>query len=188
MLACFLGSKENSMAMPIVVILVVILAFLAFVATRPAEFRIARSRTLPATPATVHAYVNDFHKWPEWSPWEKLDPTMKKEWSGAPAGVGASYHWVGNNKVGEGRMTITDSRAPQSVTLRLEFIKPFAATNVAQFDLAPSGSGTNVTWAMTGQRNFVMKAFGLFMNMDKLVGTDFEKGLASLDAVTADAS
>lgn len=168
-------------------VVVVLAALLGFAATRPSAFRIERSRTLQALPAVVHAYVNDFHKWPEWSPWEKLDPSMKKDWSGAPAGIGASYHWIGNSKAGEGRMTITDSRAPQSVTMRLEFIKPWRATNTAQFDLAPSGSGTHVVWAMTGEYGFAAKAFGLFMNMDKLVGRDFEQGLANLDAVTAKA-
>ena len=173
------------MLVTIVVLLVVLGAFAAFVATRPADFRVVRSRTLAAPPAVVHGYVNDFHKWPEWSPWEKLDPTMKREHSGPPAGPGATYHWVGNRKVGEGRMTITDSRPPQSVTLRLEFIKPWRATNITQFDFVPSGSGTNATWAMTGRNNFMAKAFGVFMNFEKLVGPDFEKGLASLDAVTS---
>jgi hypothetical protein len=166
--------------------LVLILVGLAvFVATRPAEFRIVRSRTVAAPPDVVHAYVNDLHKWPEWSPWEKLDPAMKREYSGAPAGPGAAYHWSGNDDVGEGRMTITDSRPPQSVTIRLEFLKPFAATNTTQFDFAPSGSGTNVTWAMTGHNNFMAKAFSAFMDMDEMVGADFEKGLAGLDTATA---
>jgi hypothetical protein len=127
----------------IAVVLVVIVAGLAaFIATRPSELRIARSRPVQAPPDVVYAYVSDFHKWPEWSPWEKLDPAMKREISGPPAGPGATYHWVGNDQVGEGRMTITDSRAPQSVTIRLEFIKPWTATNTTQFDFAPSGSGT----------------------------------------------
>lgn len=173
----------------IAVVLVVIVAGLAaFIATRPSEFRIARSRTVQAPPDVVYAYVSDFHKWPEWSPWEKLDPAMKKEISGPPAGPGATYHWAGNDQVGEGRMTITDSRAPQSVTIRLEFIKPWTATNTTQFDFAPSGSGTQVTWAMTGHNNFMAKAFGLFMDMEKMVGPDFKKGLADLDRATAAAA
>ena len=168
-----------------IALVVLVVAFAAFVATRPADFRISRSRTVVATPDVVYAYVNDFHNWPEWSPWEKLDPGMKREHSGSPAGPGASYRWAGNNEVGEGRMTITDSRPSQAVTIHLEFVKPFAATNTAQFDLAPSGTGTNVTWSMTGHNNFLAKAAGVFMNMDKLVGGDFEKGLANLDAATA---
>jgi hypothetical protein len=170
----------------IAIVLVLILAgFAVFVATRPADFRIVRSRTVAAPPDVVHAYVNDFHKWPEWSPWEKLDPAMKRDYSGAPAGTGAAYHWSGNNDVGEGHMTITDSRPAQSVTIRLEFLKPFAATNTTQFDFAPSGSGTQVRWAMNGHNNFMAKAFSAFMDMDKMVGSDFEKGLAGLDAATA---
>ncbi len=167
---------------------VIVVALAAFIATRPAEFRIVRSRTLSAPPAVVHGYVNDFHKWAEWSPWEKLDPALKRDHSGAPAGTGAVYAWSGNSQVGEGRMTITDSRAPHSVTIRLEFIKPFAATNTSQFDFAPSGSGTQVTWAMSGRNNFTSKAFSVFMDMDKMVGADFERGLANLDTVTAAAA
>jgi uncharacterized protein YndB with AHSA1/START domain len=163
-------------------LVVIVAAFAGFVATRPADFRIVRSRTVAAPPDVVHAYVNDFKRWAEWSPWEKLDPTMKRELSGATAGPGAVYYWNGNDKVGEGRMTITDSQAPKSVTIRLEFLKPFAATNTTQFDLVPSGSGTSVTWAMTGRNNFVAKAMCLFMDMDKMVGPDFERGLAQLDA------
>jgi len=156
-----------------------------FIATRPSEFLITRTRTFAAPPEVVHAYVNDFHKWAEWSPWEKLDPGMMREYSGAPVGAGASYHWLGNDEVGEGRMTITESTPPQRVTIRLEFLKPFPATNTAVFYIDRGGLGTEVTWSMTGHNNFMAKAFGLFMNMDKLVGGDFAKGLAELDAVTA---
>lgn len=168
-----------------VALVVVVAAFLAFVATRPSEFRITRSRTLAAPPEIVHAHIDDLRRWSGWSPWEKLDPGMKREFSGAAAGPGASYHWVGNKQVGEGRMTITDSQPGRSVTLRLEFLKPWTATNTTQFELAPSGKGTQVSWTMTGSNNFMAKLFCVFMNMDKLVGGDFEKGLAGLDAVTA---
>lgn len=168
------------------IVLVVAIAVLAgVIAARPSELRITRSRIVAAPPTAVHAYVNDFHNWPQWSPWEKLDPSMKREITGSPAGPGAVYYWSGNSEVGEGRMTITDSNPPQSVTIRLEFLKPFAATNMTQFELTPSGAGTQVTWSMTGHHNFISKAFGLFMNMDKIVGADFEKGLANLDAATA---
>ena len=170
-----------------IVVALILVALAGYVATRPAEFRIVRSRTMTAPPDVVHAYVNDLHRWSEWSPWEKLDPAMKREHSGPPAGPGAAYHWSGNSDVGEGRMTITDSRPPSSVTLRLEFLKPFAATNTTQFDFAPSGAGTSVTWAMSGHNNFMAKAFSAFMDMDKMVGTDFEKGLANLDAATTSA-
>ena len=170
----------------IVVVVVVIVAALAgFIAMRPSEFRIARSRQLSAPAAVVHTHVDDFHKWPEWSPWERIDPAMKREVSGTPVGTGATYYWSGNNKAGEGRMTITDSRPPHSVTIRLEFLRPWKATNEIQFDLVPNGSGTDVIWAMSGHNNFMPKAMGLVMNMEKLVGPDFEKGLAELDTVTA---
>ena len=168
-----------------IAIVAVVAAWAAFVATRPSEFRITRARTMAAPPEAVHALVNDFHKWTEWSPWEKLDPDLKREYSGPSAGVGAAYHWVGNNKVGEGRMTITGSQPPHGVTLRLEFLKPWKATNTTQFEFLPSGSGTTVTWTMTGTNNFMFKAMGLFMNMDKMVGPDFEKGLANLETATA---
>lgn len=169
--------------------LAVILAVLAVVvATRPAEFRLSRSRTIQAPPDVAHSYVSDFHRWQAWSPWEKLDPAMKRDHSGAPSGTGAVYHWAGNRDVGEGRMTITDSQPPRSVTIRLEFLEPFATTNITQFDFAPSGAGTHVTWTMTGRNNFMAKAFSLVMDMEKMVGPDFEKGLANLDAATASAS
>jgi hypothetical protein len=169
--------------------LVVLLAgFAVFVATRPGDFRVARTRALAAPPAVVHGYLSDFHKWPEWSPWEKLDPAMKRELSGASAGPGAVYYWSGNDKVGEGRMTILDSQPGKSVTIKLEFLKPFAATNKTQFDLTPTGTGTNVAWTMSGHNNFVSKLFCLFMDMDKMVGGDFDKGLAQLDSATAAAA
>jgi hypothetical protein len=170
-----------TVAIAVIVVLVVVIAL------RPSDFRIVRSRLLSASPAVVHAHVNDFHQWAEWSPWEKLDPMLKREFSGPTAGSGAVYHWVGNSKAGEGRMTITDSRPPHGVTIRLEFIKPWTATHVTQFDFEPSGAGTQVTWTMTGRNNFMTKAMGLFMSMDKMIGPDFEKGLANLDAVTAKA-
>ena len=140
-----------------------------------------------APPEVVHAHVNDFHKWREWSPWEQLDPALTREYSGAAAGPGAVYSWSGNREVGQGRMTITDRRAPQSLTIRLEFVKPWTATKITQFDFAPTASGTNVTWTMSGQHNFMAKAFGLVMDRDTMVGSYFEKGLASLDATTAGA-
>jgi hypothetical protein len=171
-----------------IALLLAVALLAGFIATRPSEFTIQRTRTLAAPPEVVHTYVNDFHKWAEWSPWEKLDPGMLREYEGPPAGPGASYHWVGNEDVGEGRMTITASTPPESVTIHLEFVKPFPATNTAEFFIVAGGLGTDVTWAMSGHNNFVAKAFGLFMNMDKMVGTQFEKGLADLDAVTAAAT
>ena len=170
------------------VLLVILAGLVGFIAARPSEFLIVRSRTLAAPPEVVHAYVNDFHKWIEWSPWEKVDPALIREYSGAPVGAGASYHWLGNDQVGEGRMTITESRAPESVIIRLEFLKPFQATNTAEFFIMHGGLGTEVTWSMTGHNSFMAKAFGLFVNLDKQVGGDFETGLAELDAVTVAAT
>lgn len=158
-------------------------ALLALVATRPDAFRVERSATIAAPPATVFALVNDFHQWARWSPWEKLDPQMHKAFEGAPSGVGASLHWLGNKKAGEGRMTITESQPSTHLVTALEFIRPFAASNVAAFALAPVPGGVAVTWSMTGRNNFMLKAFGLFANMDQLIGKDFEEGLANLKRV-----
>jgi uncharacterized protein YndB with AHSA1/START domain len=165
-----------------------VLAVLAVViATRPPTYHIERSVAVAAPPEAVFAPVNDFHSWPAWSPWEKLDPQMKKTFDGAPAGVGAIYSWSGNNKVGEGRMTMEKSERPSLISIKLEFLKPFASTSTATFTFAPDGQGTKATWAMDGNNNFVGKAFGLFMNMDKMMGGDFDRGLASLKVIAESA-
>lgn len=163
----------------------VVVLFLAAVATRPAKFHIERSATVAAPPAIAFAQVNDFHRWAEWSPWDKMDPSMKKTYEGPAAGVGSMYSWLGNDKVGEGKMTITESTPGAKVTLKLEFIKPFAATNMTTFTFAPEGEGTKVTWAMDGDNNFMSKAMQMFMSMDKMVGPDFERGLSNLNTVSA---
>jgi hypothetical protein len=169
----------------LVLLALLLAAAVGYVAMQPSEFRVSRTRTLAAPPEIVHAYVNDFHKWVEWSPWEKIDPALRREYSGAPEGPGAIYEWAGNEQVGEGRMTITGSNPPESVTIQLEFQKPVEASNTAEFYFDRGGLGTDVTWSMTGRSDFVGKAFALFMSMDKMVGADFEKGLAALDEVTA---
>ena len=161
----------------------IILLFIAVVAMQPAEFRVARNATISAPPPVVFAQVNDFHKWEAWNPWGKIDPAMKQAYEGAPAGTGAVYTWAGNNEVGEGRMTITDSRPSDLIKIKLEFYKPFAATNTAEFTFNPEGDRTSVTWSMFGQNNFMAKAFGLFMNMDKMIGGQFENGLASMKSI-----
>jgi hypothetical protein len=171
-----------------IALLLAVAAVAAFIAWQPSEFLIVRGRTMAAPPEIVFAHVNDLHRWAAWSPWEKLDPDMKREHSGAPFGPGASYAWAGNEQAGEGRMTITDSQAPGSVTLRLEFVKPYPATNTVQFDILHGGLGTDVTWSMTGRNNFLAKAVSLFMDVDKMVGRDFEQGLEALDGVTAEAA
>src|SRR4051812_12771614 len=167
----------------LVVIVVVIAICCVVVAMQPAHYHVERSATMNAPAATVFNQVNDFHKWEAWSPWAKVDPNMKTTFAGGPAGNGAVYSWVGNSDVGEGRMTITDSKPGQSIAIKLEFLKPFAATNATLFTFKPQGNQTAVTWTMDGDNNFVAKAFSLFMNMDKMVGGDFEKGLAQMKAV-----
>ena len=160
-----------------------LVGFAVFVATRPGDFRITRSAKISASAGAVFTQVNDLKKWPAWSPWAKLDPQMKVTYSGPDAGVGASYAWVGNNEVGEGSMTITESKPVELVRFNLQFRKPMEATNVSDFTFAPAGDQTLVTWSMTGTNGFMGKAFSVIMNMDKLVGADFEKGLANLEAV-----
>jgi len=149
----------------------------------PKAFRIERSATIKAPASAVFAQVNDFQNWRAWSPWEKLDPALKRSYAGPAAGPGSQYAWIGNRKVGEGRMTILDSRAGELIRIKLEFFKPFAATNTAEFTFKPEGNQTGVRWSMFGEKNFVAKAVHLFMNMDKMIGGQFEKGLSSMKAV-----
>ena len=165
--------------------LLVVLAVV--IAAQPAEFRIERSITITAPPEAAHAQVNDFHKWNAWSPWDKMDPSMKRTYAGPPAGVGATYAWSGNNQVGDGKMTIEKSE-PAEIAIELEFLKPMAATNTATFTFVKTADGTKTTWAMQGRNNFVSKAFSLVMNMDELVGGDFERGLTALKAAAEKAA
>ena len=157
-----------------------LLGFFGFVATRPDEFRVERRGHINAPPERVYSKIVDFKRWPEWSPWEALDTNMRRTLSGAPSGPGAIYEWEGNKKVGKGRMEITGIEPSKRVAVKLDFIKPFEAHNVTEFLLDPHDGGTNVTWVMTGQNAFMSKLFGVFMNIDQLVGKDFEKGLANL--------
>ena len=158
-----------------------LVVLLILIAVQPAEFHIERSTNMAAPPEAAFAQVNDFRKWNEWSPWEKMDPSMKRSYEGAPSGVGAKYAWVGNDQVGEGRMTIEKSDESQ-IVIKLEFLKPFAATNAATFSFTKTPDGNKTTWAMDGHNNFVSKACSLFMSMDELVGKDFERGLAAMKA------
>lgn len=168
----------------LIVLAILVVVFLVIVALQPADYRIMRTATISAQPAAVFAQVNDFHKWEAWSPWSKLDPTMKQTYEGPPAGTGAIYTWAGNNKVGEGRMTLTESHPNDLIRIKLDFLKPFASTCTTEFIFKPEGNQTLVTWNMFGRNGFVSKVFCMFMNMDKMVGSDFERGLASLKAVT----
>ena len=170
------------------VVVLLIVALVVFIMTRPSQFHIERSTTIAAPPEVVYAKIVDFHQWEEWSPWEHLDPNMKRTIDGPESGVGAKYQWSGNDKAGEGSMTIVEAQPNERVKIDLEFIKPFKASNVATFMLAPEGQGTKVVWSLDGRNNFMAKAFSVFMNMDKMVGGDFEKGLASLKNVSEEAS
>lgn len=161
------------------VLLAVIVLFVIVVMTRPDTFELKRSLQMNAPPDVVFAQVNDFKAWSGWSPWDKLDADLKRTYGEVPAGVGATYHWVGE-KTGEGGMKITESKPGEHVGLDLEFIKPFPAMNRTTFDFVKTGEGTTVTWAMTGPNNFMSKAMGLFKSMDAMVGPDFEQGLANL--------
>jgi uncharacterized protein YndB with AHSA1/START domain len=167
----------------LVALAAIIVVFLGFVAVQPSEFRITRSATIAAPPETVFTQVNDFHKWEAWSPWAKLDPNAKNSFEGPSAGTGAKFHWSGNSEVGEGGMTITESQPNDLIRIKLEFLKPFAATNTTEFTFVPEKEGTQVTWSMSGNNNFMGRVFCLFMNMDKMVGGDFEKGLTSMKSI-----
>ena len=143
-----------------------------------ADFSLSRSARIQAPPERIHALLDDFHQWQRWSPWEGLDPDLERTFSGPAAGVGSTYHWSGNKKAGEGEMRMTESSLSR-VAVDLDFLKPFKASNVTTFDLAPSGDGTEVTWTMTGQRSAVMGLMGKLF-FDKAIAGDFDKGLAGL--------
>ncbi|MDZ4287407.1 MAG: SRPBCC family protein [Prosthecobacter sp.] len=168
----------------ILLILAAILVILAVViAIQPDDLRVSRSATMAAAPAAVFEQVNDFHKWEAWSPWAKLDPNSKVTYEGPASGTGAIFKWSGNNEVGEGQQTITESKPGELVRIKLDFIKPFPGTSETTFTFKPEGAGTAVTWTMTGKRNFIMKAMGLVMNCDQMMGGFFEKGLASIKSI-----
>lgn len=163
-------------------VVVLVAALVILVATRPARFRVERSLVIEESPRALFDVVSDFHKWDRWSPWAKLDPAMKTTFEGTPGKVGSSYHWLGNDKVGEGRMTVTEVHPPLQARIRLEFLKPWKSTNETIFDLYAESGGTRVVWIMTGELDFMGKAMSLFMDMDKAIGPDFEKGLAAIKA------
>jgi uncharacterized protein YndB with AHSA1/START domain len=167
----------------LIALALIVVAVLVVVAWQPATFHIARSTTISAPPERVFAQVNDLHKWEAWSPWLKADPAAKTAYEGAPAGTGAAFRWSGNKDVGEGRMTITESRPNDLVRLKLDFMRPFASTSVAEFTLVPADNRTAVTWSMTGDKNFLAKAIHLVLDMDKMVGAKFDEGLAQMKAV-----
>lgn len=189
--------SENKTAEPVArkrgwksILMYAFLAFVAIVAVlcivismRPDDFKVTRAATMKATPAAVFEQVNDFHKWDAWSPWAKMDPNAKATFEGPTNSTGAKFHWAGNSDVGEGNMTIIESEPNDHVQIKLEFIKPFAGTNDVLMKIEPQGEQTKLTWSMAGKTNFITKAIGLFMDCDKMVGDQFEKGLANMKAI-----
>lgn len=157
--------------------------FLVVVALQPADFRITRSTVIAAPAGKIFSQVNDLHQWDGWSPWAKLDPNAKNSFEGPKSGVGAVMRWAGNMDVGEGSMTIVESRSPEFIKFRLDFLKPMASTSNAEFTFTEEKNQTSVTWTMYGTNNFVGKAMGLIFNCEKMVGGQFEKGLASLKSL-----
>ena len=161
----------------------VIVGVFALAASRPDSFRVTRSATIQAPPERIFPLISDFSRWSAWSPYEKKDPAMKRSFSGAVGGKGAVYAWEGNKDVGKGRMEIAEAAAPSRVRLNLDFSEPFEAHNVVDFTLEPKGDATQVTWAMRGPMPFMSKVITLFVDMDRMVGGDFEAGLANLKAL-----
>jgi uncharacterized protein YndB with AHSA1/START domain len=163
------------------VLVLLIAGVLIYASTKPDTFRMERSTIIKAPPEKISAYLSDFKQWAAWSPWDEKDPAMKRSFSGAASGKGAIYGWEGNNKVGTGSMEVLEVQ-PQKVSVKLDFLKPFEAHNTADFILEPQGDSTKVTWAMFGPANLMTKVVHVFMSMDKMVGPDFEAGLAKLKA------
>jgi uncharacterized protein YndB with AHSA1/START domain len=173
----------------VIVILAIILAVaiaivLILAATKPDTFRIERSATINAPAERIFAVLSDFHQWTGWSPWEHKNPALKRSYSGAERGKGAIYGWEGNKDVGTGRMEILEANAPSRLAIKLDFFKPFEAHNTAEFTMLPQGNATNVRWVMHGPATFISKVMQVFINLDKMVGKDFETGLANLKRLT----
>jgi carbon monoxide dehydrogenase subunit G len=164
----------------VVVVLVVVAALLIYASTRPNSFRVQRSVSIKAPPQRIFPLIDDLKAWAGWSPYEKKDPAMKRSFGPITAGTGATYEWEGNRNVGQGRMEVLDVMPSNKVLIKLDFLKPFEAHNTAEFTLAPKGDTTLVTWAIYGPSAFVTKVMGLFFDMDKMIGKDFEAGLADL--------
>jgi hypothetical protein len=165
------------------IVVLVIVAVLAYASARPGTIHVQRAASIKAPPEKVFPLINDFHSWSAWSPYEKRDPAMKKTYGGAASGTGAVYEWDGNSEVGQGRMEITDASHPSRVALKLDFMKPFEGHDIALFALAPQGDSTSVTWSMDGPSSYLTKLIGVFVNVDRMIGNDFEAGLANLKAI-----
>lgn len=163
-------------------VLAIIVIILGMAAMKPDTFAVKRVVTIKAPPEKIAPLVTDFHQWASWSPWEHLDPAMKRTFSGAPAGKGAVYEWEGNKEVGKGRMEILDASTPAKTVIKLDFLQPFESHNVTEFTLVPQGEMTQVSWDMTGPMPFISKIMSVFASMDSMIGKDFEKGLANMKA------
>ncbi|HEY8037236.1 MAG TPA: SRPBCC family protein [Methylobacter sp.] len=174
----------------IILILVAIAVIIFFIvaAMQPSDFRVTRTETISAPASAVFAQVNDLQKWEAWSPWAKLDPEAKNSFEGPTSGTGAIMRWSGNNKVGQGSMTIVESHPDDFIRFKLDFLKPFVATNTAEFTFNSENDQTTVTWTMYGKNSFMSKVIGLIMSCEKMVGSQFEKGLAALKSVVETAS
>jgi Polyketide cyclase / dehydrase and lipid transport len=171
----------KTLAVIAVIAVVVIAGILIYAATKPDSFRVQRTASIKAPPDKIHALIADLKAWPVWSPYEKKDPAMKRSFGAVTAGKGATYAWEGNKDVGQGNMEIVESSL-QKVLIKLDFLKPFEAHNMAEFVLVPKGDTTNVTWAIYGPSPYMSKVMGTFMDFDKMIGRDFEQGLADLKA------
>jgi uncharacterized protein YndB with AHSA1/START domain len=168
----------------VVVLAVAIAVVLILAATKPDTFSVRRATTVKAPPEKVFSLINDFHQWGRWSPYETKDPAMKRTFSGATSGKGAVYAWAGNSNVGSGRMEILDASVPSKIVIKLDFFTPFEGHNTAEFTMLPEGDGTKVTWLMQGPSPFIGKIMHVFINMDRMIGNDFEAGLANLKKLT----
>jgi uncharacterized protein YndB with AHSA1/START domain len=166
-----------------IVVVVLVAGILAYAATKPDVFRVQRATSIKAPPENIFPFLNDLHKFGAWSPWEKKDPAMKRTFAGSESGKGAMYEWDGDKNVGQGRMEIVETTPPSKVAIKLDFVRPFEAHNTVEFTLAPNGDSTDVTWAMQGPVPYVAKIMHVFVDMDSMVGKDFEAGLASLKTV-----
>ncbi len=169
--------KKIALGVAAIIAIILILASM-----QPNDFKVVRSASMKAPAEKIHPLISDFHQWDKWSPWEKLDPNLQRTHSGAASGKGAIYHWKGNDKVGEGQMEILDT-TPNAVNIKLDFLAPFEGHNKTEFVLDTKGDMTTVTWTMSGPANFLTKIMCLFFSMDKMIGPDFEKGLAQMKAV-----
>jgi len=166
----------------LIVLVLAVAGVLLYAATKPDTFQVQRRATIAAPPERVFALIDDFHRWGEWSPWEKLDPAMTRTFEGPASGTGAVYAWKGNKDVGQGRMEIAESTPPGRIAIKLDFIEPMESNNVTEFVLAPKDGGTEVTWTMRGPSPYLTKVMDTVVGMDRLIGKDFEAGLANMKA------